>query len=83
METNAPKQPERSEQLFIDFIETKFEPVETLEHGIITTTSIIDYADLHQLPFHRHEVNDMLIGMQIKYESIEKSIDTVWYLRQL
>ena len=83
METNAPKQPERSEQLFIDFIETKFEPVETLEHGIITTTSIIDYADLHQLPFHRHEVNDMLIGMQIKYESIEKSIDKVWYLRQL
>jgi hypothetical protein len=83
METNEPKQPDNREQHFIDFIDSKFEPVETLEHGIITTTSIIEFADLHQLPFHRHEVNDMLIGMQIKYESIEKSIDKVWYLRQL
>ncbi len=83
METNVPQQPDKSEQIFIDFIESKYEPVETLEHGIITTTSIIDYADLHQLPYHRHQVNDMLIGMQIKYESIEKSIDKVWYLKQL
>jgi hypothetical protein len=71
------------EERFINFINNKYEEVDTLEHGIITTTSIIEFADLHQLPFHRHEINDMLIGMQIKHESIVKRLDKVWYLKQL
>lgn len=82
METKV-SQPISSEQLFIDFIGKKYEEVETLEAGIITTTSIIDFADLHLMPYHRHQVNDMLIGMQIKHESIAGSIDKVWYLKQL
>ncbi len=82
MDDKKPEKENGSEVRFMQFFEENYKVVEQLNE-VVTTDDIYNLLLEHELPYKKHEINSMLLGMEVKNESINNSIDKVWFITKL